>query len=64
MVGTISAAITRRIREDHDGIPLVTLVFGTTESDAQQTSLEAFVHQVRRFAARRSRSEARPALEA
>lgn len=52
MVGTISTAITRRIREDHDGIPLVTLVYGASETDTVDTSLEAFAHQVHRFAAR------------
>jgi predicted nucleotide-binding protein (sugar kinase/HSP70/actin superfamily) len=54
MAGTVSAAITRRIRRDHGGIPLITPYYGVTESDAEQTALEAFVHQTKRFRARRS----------
>jgi predicted CoA-substrate-specific enzyme activase len=57
MVGTISGAVARRIRDDHGGLPLVTLVFGGAESASLHTSLEAFVHQVRRRAA----GPARPA---
>jgi hypothetical protein len=49
MVGTVSAAIARRIREDHGGVPLVTLIYGATPTDALRSSLEAFVHQVKRW---------------
>ncbi len=60
MVGTVSAAITRRIRAEHGGIPLITPFYGATESDAIRASLEAFAHQVQRFHAARSTS--RPAV--
>jgi hypothetical protein len=55
MVGTISAAVTSRIRRDHGGIPLTTLTYGPTESPAEHVSLEAFVGQVRRRFEERSR---------
>jgi predicted CoA-substrate-specific enzyme activase len=48
MVGTISAAITRRLRSDHGGVPLANLVYGPTDSPTEPVVLEAFVHQVRR----------------
>jgi predicted nucleotide-binding protein (sugar kinase/HSP70/actin superfamily) len=51
MVGTISAAITRRLRSDHHQIPVVTLFYGSSESDTVRASLEAFAHQVKRWAA-------------
>jgi hypothetical protein len=49
MVGTVSAAITQRIRAVHGGIPLITPFYGATESDAIRASLEVFAHQVLRF---------------
>jgi predicted nucleotide-binding protein (sugar kinase/HSP70/actin superfamily) len=51
-VGTISAALLGRIRADHDYIPMVNLVYGETGGTNQRARLEAFVHQVRRRAAR------------
>jgi predicted CoA-substrate-specific enzyme activase len=49
MVGTASAAVMRRIRADHDGIPMVTLYYGSTTTAALRAALEAFVHQVKSF---------------
>ncbi len=54
MLGTVAAALAERIRRDQSHIPLPTLVFSGTESVAERTRLEAFVHQVKRFAERRS----------
>ncbi len=46
MLGTVSASIMDRIREDHNQIPMLTLVFSATESATLETRLEAFAHQV------------------
>jgi predicted nucleotide-binding protein (sugar kinase/HSP70/actin superfamily) len=46
MIGTAAAALLGRIRRDY-GVPMVSLVYGSTEGPAQRTKLEAFVHQVR-----------------
>lgn len=54
MIGTVSAAIARRVRAEHKGLPLVTLYYGATDSDVVRTSLEAFVHQVKQAHHRRS----------
>ncbi|MBI5534069.1 MAG: hypothetical protein HY898_15210 [Deltaproteobacteria bacterium] len=63
MFGTASAAMTDRIRADHDGIPLVSLVYAGTENAALRTKIETFVHQVRSFRrARLARAGAQPLL--
>ncbi len=46
MLGTASAAISRRIKSDFGNIPLPTLVYGDTETVATRSRLEAFVEQV------------------
>jgi predicted nucleotide-binding protein (sugar kinase/HSP70/actin superfamily) len=46
MLGTISEAISTRIREDFDNIPIPTLVFSGTDGSSENTKLEAFVYQV------------------
>ncbi len=53
MLGTVSAALAGRIREDYHGIPIPTFVYAGTETAAERTRLEAFAHQVKRFAERR-----------
>ena len=45
MAGTAAAALLGRIRRDYR-VPVVSLVYGASESPAQRTKLEAFVHQV------------------
>jgi predicted nucleotide-binding protein (sugar kinase/HSP70/actin superfamily) len=45
MLGTISASITQRIRDDHQGIPIANLFYNRVEG-SQRSVLEAFVHQV------------------
>ncbi len=49
MIGTVSAAMLDRLRADHDGIPMATLVYGGTGGTSSEARLEAFVHQVHRF---------------
>ena len=53
MLGTVSSAVTGRIREDHDGIPIANLVYSAVEG-SQRAMLEAFLHQVKTYAKRRS----------
>ncbi len=49
MYGTTSAALIDRIRADHGGIPMVSLVYAGTDNAALRTKIETFVHQVRAF---------------
>ncbi|MFH1529380.1 MAG: acyl-CoA dehydratase activase [Pseudomonadota bacterium] len=51
MLGTVSASLVDRIREDHDQIPMLTLIFSGTESATMEARLEAFAHQVHARAA-------------
>ncbi len=53
MVGGISAAMLRRIRQDHGGIPMDTIAYGGTGGTGGSARLEAFAHQVKRFHQRR-----------
>ncbi|MFH2002436.1 MAG: acyl-CoA dehydratase activase [Planctomycetota bacterium] len=53
MVGSVSAAMTLKLRRDNNNIPIVNLVLGGTEGTAQTLRLEAFIHQVKEFAARK-----------
>jgi hypothetical protein len=52
MLGTVSSAVTGRIRENHDGIPIANLVYSAVEG-SQRAMLEAFLHQVKTYATRR-----------
>ncbi len=53
MLGTVSSAVTGRIREDHDGIPIANLVYSAVEG-SQRAMLEAFLHQVKTRTKQRS----------
>lgn len=46
MLGTVSAGISRRIKQDFGDIPLPTLIYGETETNSTRNRLEAFVEQV------------------
>jgi predicted nucleotide-binding protein (sugar kinase/HSP70/actin superfamily) len=46
MLGTVSAAISGRIKKEFGNLPLPTLIYGETESDSTVSRLEAFVEQV------------------
>ena len=52
MLGTVSASITGRIRDDHGGIPIANLVYSAVEG-SQRAVLEAFLHQVKAHALQR-----------
>jgi predicted nucleotide-binding protein (sugar kinase/HSP70/actin superfamily) len=51
MLGTASTAIAMRIRKDFSHIPIPTMVFNGTDDSAEQSLLEAFVYQVKNYAA-------------
>lgn len=53
MLGTVSSAITGRIRADHNGIPIANLVYSAVEGN-QRAMLDAFLYQVKMYAKRRS----------
>ena len=55
MVGSVSAALTLKLRRDHGNIPLVNLVLGGSEGTTQTLRLEAFIHQVKSYAKQRPR---------
>jgi predicted nucleotide-binding protein (sugar kinase/HSP70/actin superfamily) len=58
MFGTASAALLDKIRADHGGLPMVSLVYAGTENAALRTKIETFVHQVRAWRrARHARTE-------
>ncbi len=53
MLGTASAAITARMGQDFDGLPITTIAFSGTDSPVEDSLLEAFVYQVRQRASRK-----------
>jgi predicted nucleotide-binding protein (sugar kinase/HSP70/actin superfamily) len=55
MLGTVSAAVTGRIRKSHGGIPIANLVYSAVEG-SQQAMLEAFLHQVKTYAKRQNKT--------
>jgi predicted nucleotide-binding protein (sugar kinase/HSP70/actin superfamily)/NAD-dependent dihydropyrimidine dehydrogenase PreA subunit len=59
MLGTASAGLLERIRRDHD-VPVVNLIYATSETPAHRTRLEAFVHQVKARHAQRGARAAAP----
>ena len=61
MLGTVSASIIDRIRDDHDQMPMLTLVFSGSESATMETRLEAFAHQVHERASAQPEEPARSA---
>ena len=55
MLGTVSAALTDRLRKDHGMVPITTVVYGGSGVTDVDAKLEAFSHQVRAFSAKRAR---------
>ena len=49
MPGSIVAALLKRVREDHEQMPVVSLAYDGQAEDSTLTRLEAFMHQVREF---------------
>ncbi|MBM3268816.1 MAG: hypothetical protein FJZ01_14340 [Candidatus Sericytochromatia bacterium] len=53
MLGTVSAALAERIRQDVGALPLITLVYSGSGGGEIASKLEAFAHQVKTHAAAR-----------
>jgi len=53
MPGTISQAIMRQVRADHDQIPFLNMVYDGLEQATAETRLEAFMAQAREYLRRR-----------
>ena len=47
--GTITSAVLKRFREDHNNIPCLTMVYDGLEQVNVRTRLEAFIYQARQF---------------
>jgi predicted nucleotide-binding protein (sugar kinase/HSP70/actin superfamily) len=49
MPGTIASAVLKRVREDHNNIPLLNVAYEGQGDSQTLTRLEAFMHQARFF---------------
>jgi len=49
MPGTIASAVLKRVREDHNNIPLLNVAYEGQGDSQNLTRLEAFMHQARSF---------------
>jgi len=49
MPGNICAALLKRVREDHEQVPVVSLAYDGQNLGGKLTRLEAFMHQVKEF---------------
>lgn len=49
MPGTIVTAILKKIREDYDNLPMISLAYDGTQHAGTDTRLEAFMHQAKQF---------------
>ncbi len=49
MPGTIVTAILKKVREDYENIPIISLAYDGTQHAGTNTRLEAFMHQARQY---------------
>jgi predicted nucleotide-binding protein (sugar kinase/HSP70/actin superfamily) len=49
MPGTIVTALLKKVREDHDNLPIISLSYDGTQHAGTETRLEAFIHQAKQF---------------
>jgi predicted nucleotide-binding protein (sugar kinase/HSP70/actin superfamily) len=49
MPGTIVTAILKKVREDYDNIPIISLAYDGTQHAGTNTRLEAFMHQAKQY---------------
>ncbi len=49
MPGTIVTAILKKLREDHDNLPMISIAYDGTQHAGTDTKLEAFMHQAKQF---------------
>ncbi|MBI5345165.1 MAG: CoA activase, partial [Deltaproteobacteria bacterium] len=56
MPGTVVNAVLKRVREDHNNIPYLNMVYEGNEDTNSATRMEAFVHQAKEFMERGSKA--------
>jgi predicted nucleotide-binding protein (sugar kinase/HSP70/actin superfamily) len=49
MPGTIASAVLKRVREDHDNIPLLNIAYEGQGDSQTLTRIEAFMHQAKAY---------------
>ena len=49
MPGTIVTAILKKIREDYENIPIISIAYDGTQHSGTETRLEAFMHQAKQY---------------
>ncbi len=49
MPGTLVTAIMKRVREDYDDMPMISLAYDGTQHSGTETRLEAFMHQAKQY---------------
>jgi len=49
MPGTIATALMKRVREDHHGVPIITMVYTGQQNLTNRIRLEAFMYQAKKF---------------
>lgn len=47
LLGTLSTALCRKVQREHNGIPMLTIVYDGLKPTNEQTRIEAFMHQVK-----------------
>jgi predicted CoA-substrate-specific enzyme activase len=62
MPGTLVASVSDSIRKDNNNIPFINIAFDGQDSVSVETRLQAFVFQVKEYAAYRERSRQLPAF--
>jgi predicted nucleotide-binding protein (sugar kinase/HSP70/actin superfamily) len=55
MPGSVVTSLLKRVREDHEQMPVVSLAYDGQAEGGTQTRLEAFMHQVKEFHQRKTR---------
>ena len=63
LFGTIVATLIKRVREDHEQIPVVNLAYDGQAEGNLLTRIEAFMHQVKEFHDRGRRRGARTTVD-
>jgi len=42
-------ALLKKVREDHDNLPIISLAYDGTQHAGTETRLEAFIHQAKQY---------------
>jgi predicted nucleotide-binding protein (sugar kinase/HSP70/actin superfamily) len=49
MPGTIVTALLKKVREDYENLPIISLAYDGTQHAGTDTRLEAFIHQAKQY---------------